>query len=148
MNKSIKKALLIATTAIVTKKVLDKTRNKVVHHLIINEKDLEIKQLKIKKAIRELEEAESTINSLIEEGFPFDTTFSEWNRVYILNNDYVFFLVEIFIRLPQLGQDVSIVTWSLDISITTHYRSSDETSIAQPKNERSDSNGLHRIRRR
>ena len=31
----IKKALLIATTAIVTKKVLDKTRNKVVHHLII-----------------------------------------------------------------------------------------------------------------
>lgn len=90
MNKSIKKALLIATTAIVTKKVLDKTRNKVVHHLIINKKDLEIKQLKIKKAIRELEEAESTINSLIEEGIPFDTTFSEWNRVYILNNDYVF----------------------------------------------------------
>lgn len=77
MNESIKKALLIATTAIVTKKVLDKTKSKVVHHLIINKKDLEIKQLKIKKAIRELEEAESTINSLIEEGIPFDTTFSE-----------------------------------------------------------------------
>lgn len=74
MNKSIKKALLIATTAIVTKKVLDKTRSKVVHRLIINEKDLEIKQLKINQAIRELEKAESTINELIEEGLSFDTT--------------------------------------------------------------------------
>lgn len=89
MNELIKKALLIATTAIVTKKVLDKTRSKVVHRLIINEKDLEIKQLKINKAIRELEKAESTINRLIEEGLPFDTT-SEWNQVCILNNDYVF----------------------------------------------------------
>lgn len=89
MNKSIKKALLIATTAIVTKKVLDKTRSKVVHRLIINEKDLEIKQLKINQAIRELEKAESTINELIEEGLSFDTT-SEWNRAYILNNDCVF----------------------------------------------------------
>ncbi|GGB85732.1 hypothetical protein [Staphylococcus nepalensis] len=74
MNESITKALLIATTAIVTKKVLNKTRNKVVHRLIINEKDLEIKQLKISKAIRELEKAESTISGLIEEGLPFDTT--------------------------------------------------------------------------
>ncbi|MFC1256491.1 MULTISPECIES: hypothetical protein [Staphylococcus] len=74
MNKSIKKALLIATTAIATKKVLDKTRSKVVHRLIINEKDLEIKQLKINQAIRELEKAESTINELIEEGLSFDTT--------------------------------------------------------------------------
>ncbi|WP_145471279.1 hypothetical protein [Staphylococcus pettenkoferi] len=75
MNKSIKKALLIATTAIVAKKVLDKNRHKVVHQLNINNKDLEIKQLKINKAIRELEKSRETIEELIDEGITFETTF-------------------------------------------------------------------------
>ncbi|MCC0830996.1 hypothetical protein KS414_11465 [Staphylococcus capitis] len=73
--KTIKKALLIATTAIVTKKVLDRKRPKLIHQLNINDKDLEIKQLKIKKAIRELEKSKNTIDELIDEGIPFETTF-------------------------------------------------------------------------
>lgn len=73
--KAIKIALLIATTAIVAKKVLDKNRPKVVHHLNINNKDLEIKQLKINKAIRELEKSRETIEELIDEGITFETTF-------------------------------------------------------------------------
>ncbi|MBY6181041.1 hypothetical protein KUW03_17605 [Staphylococcaceae bacterium DP2N0-1] len=71
----IKKALLIATTAIVTKKVLDRKRPKLIHQLNINGKDLEIKQLKINKAIRELEKSKNTIDELIDEGIPFETTF-------------------------------------------------------------------------
>ena len=71
----IKKALLIATTAIVTKKVLDRKGPKVIHQLNINTKDLEVKQLKINKAIRELEESKNTIDELIDEGIPFETTF-------------------------------------------------------------------------
>ncbi|PTF03947.1 hypothetical protein BUY45_06055 [Staphylococcus devriesei] len=71
----IKKALLIATTAIVTKKVLDRKGPKVIHQLNINGKDLEIKQLKINKAIRELEKSKNTIDELIDEGIPFETTF-------------------------------------------------------------------------
>ncbi|MTV23785.1 hypothetical protein [Staphylococcus delphini] len=71
----IKKALLIVTTAIVTKKVLDKSRPKVVHQLNINGKDLEIKKLKINKAIRELEKSRETIDELIDDGISFETTF-------------------------------------------------------------------------
>ena len=71
----IKKALLIATTAIVTKKVLDRKGPKVIHQLNINTKDLEVKQLKINKAIRELEKSKNTIDELIDEGIPFETTF-------------------------------------------------------------------------
>ncbi|UXS76331.1 hypothetical protein [Staphylococcus chromogenes] len=73
--KPIKKALLIVTTAIVTKKVLDKSRPKVVHQLNINSKDLEIKKLKINKAIRELEKSRKTIDELIDDGISFETTF-------------------------------------------------------------------------
>lgn len=73
--KAIKIALLIATTAIAAKKVLDKNRPKVVHQLNINNKDLEIKQLKINKAIRELEKSQETIEELIDEGITFETTF-------------------------------------------------------------------------
>ncbi|OHS43544.1 hypothetical protein [Staphylococcus sp. HMSC65H10] len=73
--KAIKIALLIATTAIVAKKVLDKNRPKVFHQLNINNKDLEIKQLKINKAIRELEKSRETIEELIDEGITFETTF-------------------------------------------------------------------------
>lgn len=73
--KVIKIALLIATTAIVAKKVLDKNRPKVVHQLNINNKDLEIKQLKINKAIRELEKSRETVEELIDEGITFETTF-------------------------------------------------------------------------
>ena len=58
----IKKALLIATTAIVTKKVIDRKRPKLIHQLKINGKDLEIKKLKINKAIRELEKSKNTID--------------------------------------------------------------------------------------
>ncbi|MGJ5700512.1 hypothetical protein BUY11_10720 [Staphylococcus chromogenes] len=71
----IKKALLIVTTAIVTKKVLDKSRPEVVHQLNINSKDLEIKKLKINKAIRELEKSRKTIDELIDDGISFETTF-------------------------------------------------------------------------
>lgn len=71
----IKKALLIATTAIVTKKVLDRKGPKVIHQLNINTKDLEIKKLKINKTIRELEKSKNTIDELIDEGMPFETTF-------------------------------------------------------------------------
>lgn len=74
-KKLIKKALLIATTAIVSKKVLDRKRPKLIHQLNINGKDLEIKQLKINKAIRELEKSKNTIDELIDEGIPFETTF-------------------------------------------------------------------------
>ncbi|MCE4971682.1 hypothetical protein KJB49_10205 [Staphylococcus chromogenes] len=73
--KPIKKALLIVTTAIVTKKVLDKSRPEVVHQLNINSKDLEIKKLKINKAIRELEKSRKTIDELIDDGISFETTF-------------------------------------------------------------------------
>ncbi|MCD9060574.1 hypothetical protein [Staphylococcus chromogenes] len=72
----IKKALLIVTTAIVTKKVLERNNSKVVHELNINAKDLEIKQLKINKAIRELEKSRETIDELIDEGITFETTFT------------------------------------------------------------------------
>lgn len=71
----IKKALLIVTTAIVNKKVLDKSRPEVVHQLNINSKDLEIKKLKINKAIRELEKSRKTIDELIDDGISFETTF-------------------------------------------------------------------------
>ncbi|QSF50962.1 hypothetical protein JX000_08130 [Staphylococcus sp. SB1-57] len=73
--KPIKKALLIAITVIVTKKVLDRKRPKLIHQLNINGKDLEIKKLKINKAIRELEKSKNTIDELIDEGIPFETTF-------------------------------------------------------------------------
>lgn len=85
----IKKALLIVTTAIVTKKVLDKSRPEVVHQLNINSKDLEIKKLKINKAIRELEKSRKTIDELIDDGISFETTF--WRcRVCILSIYCVF----------------------------------------------------------
>lgn len=74
-KKLIKKALLIAITAIATKKVLDGKRPKLIHQLNINGNDLEIKKLKINKAIRELEKSKNTIDELIDEGIPFETTF-------------------------------------------------------------------------
>ena len=55
--------------------MLDRKRPKLIHQLNINGKDLEIKKLKINKAIRELEKSKNTIDELIDEGIPFETTF-------------------------------------------------------------------------
>ncbi|MGX0038738.1 hypothetical protein ACUXSK_001686 [Staphylococcus warneri] len=55
--------------------MLDRKGPKVIHQLNINTKDLEVKQLKINKAIRELEKSKNTIDELIDEGIPFETTF-------------------------------------------------------------------------
>lgn len=73
--RHLKLTFLVATTAVVTKKLLEKNGPRIVHQLDINAKDLEIKKLKINKAIRELEKAQGTVDDLIGEGFPFETRF-------------------------------------------------------------------------